>query len=145
MINKNKIKIILVEDDENDSQFIKLCLKKFVEPENLFHFENGADILDFIFKKGKFINRAEDALPNLILLDLKTPKVTGLEVLQKLKTDETTKSIPVVIITSSNEEKDLKHSYQYGANSFIVKPIDYETFARTIESVGQYWINVNQL
>lgn len=144
-MNKNKIKIILVEDDPNDSQFIKLCLKKFVEPENFLHFENGADILDFIFKKGKFVNRAEDALPDLILLDLKTPKINGLEVLQKLKTDETTKSIPIVIITSSNEAKDLKYSYQYGANSFIVKPIDYEEFANTIESVGQYWVNVNQL
>ena len=144
-MNKSKIKILLLEDDPNDSEFIKDCLYKFIEPENLLHFENGADVLDFIFKKGEFINDEKTNLPALILMDLKTPKVNGLEVLQKLKSDDSTKSIPVIIITSSQEEKDLKKSYQYGSNSFVVKPIDYETFSKTIEAVGHYWININQL
>ncbi len=144
-MNKNNIKILLLEDDANDLMFIKDSLKKFAEPENLIHFENGAEMLDFIYRKGNYINYPEGVLPDLILLDLKTPRVNGLEVLQILKADITTKSVPIVIVTSSNEEKDLRKSYEYGANSFVVKPIDYETFAKTIEAVGQYWINIIQL
>jgi len=143
-MHKKIIKILLVEDDPNDAEFIKDILYRFIEPESIFHVENGADALDFIFKKGNFEN-FEKINPSLILLDLKTPKINGLEVLQKIKSDENTKSIPVVIVTSSKEEKDLTNSYKYSANSFVVKPIDYEVFERTIEILGEYWLKINQL
>ncbi len=144
-MKERKIKILLLEDDANDLLFIKEALKKFTSPESLLHFENGADMLDYIFEKGNYTNKANDIIADLIILDLKTPKINGLEVLQKLKAEESTNSIPVVIFTSSNEEKDLRKSYEYGANSFIVKPIDFETFSKTIESVGNYWTNINQV
>ncbi|MBN8569258.1 MAG: response regulator [Ignavibacteria bacterium] len=144
-MKERKIKILLLEDDANDLLFIKEALKKFTSPESLLHFENGADMLDYIFEKDNYTNKANDIIADLIILDLKTPKINGLEVLQKLKAEESTNSIPVVIFTSSNEEKDLRKSYEYGANSFIVKPIDFETFSKTIESVGNYWTNINQV
>ena len=101
-------------------------------------------MLDYIFKKDNYSNESTEIIADLIILDLKTPKINGLEVLQRLKADELTNFIPVVIFTSSNEEKDLRKSYEYGANSFIVKPIDFETFSQTIEAVGNYWTNINQ-
>lgn len=143
-MNSKKINILLVEDDLNDAEFIKDTLLKFISPESFFHVEDGAQALDFIFKEGKYENIKEDTKPGLILLDLKTPKINGLEVLQKIKSDSATKSIPVVIVTSSKEEKDLIDSYKYGANSFIVKPIDYEMFEKTISHLGEYWLNTNQ-
>lgn len=144
-MNERKIKILLLEDDANDLLFIKEALKKFTTPDSLLHFENGADMLDYIFKKDSNSGESNKIIADLIILDLKTPKINGLEVLQKLKADESTNSIPVVIFTSSNEEKDLRKSYEYGANSFIVKPIDFETFSKTIEAVGNYWTNINQI
>ena len=132
--------IFLLEDDENDASFIKTCLKKFTKDENIFHFENGADLLEYVSESKINNNR----LPGLFLMDLKTPKINGLQVLQQLKSDERTKSIPVIIMTSSQEEKDLKDSYAFGANSFVVKPIDFKVFEKTIEAVGNYWLNVNR-
>lgn len=142
---KNIIKILLVEDDPSDAEFIKDALYEFILKKDLFHMENGADALDFIFKKRRFELRKEEDMPTLILLDLKSPKINGLEVLQIIKADENTKSIPVVIVTSSREEKDILNCYKYGANSFIVKPIDYKAFQSTIKAVGEYWIRINQL
>jgi CheY-like chemotaxis protein len=144
-MEKEGYKFLIVEDDANDADFIKKALMKFMKPENLFHVENGAEALDYVFKKGEFENRSEGNDPKLILLDLKTPKINGLEVLQRIKADENTKSIPVIILTSSKEEKDLTDSYKYGANSFVVKPIDYEDFENTIEGIGRYWTIINQL
>lgn len=132
--------IFLLEDDENDASFIKTCLKKFTKDENIIHFENGADLLEYVSKSKINNNR----LPGLFLMDLKTPKINGLQVLQQLKSDERTKAIPVIIMTSSQEEKDLKNSYAFGANSFVVKPIDFKVFEKTIEAVGNYWLNVNR-
>lgn len=102
-------------------------------------------MLDYIFKNGDYSNQSDDIIADLIILDLKTPKINGLEVLQMLKAEKLTNLIPVVIFTSSKEEKDLRKSYEYGANSFIVKPIDFETFSQTIEAVGNYWTNINQI
>lgn len=132
--------IFLLEDDENDASFIKTCLKKFTKDENIIHFENGADLLEYLSESKINNNR----LPGLFLMDLKTPKINGLQVLQQLKSDERTKAIPVIIMTSSQEEKDLKNSYAFGANSFVVKPIDFKVFEKTIEAVGNYWLNVNR-
>lgn len=143
-MSEKKIKILLLEDDANDLLFIKEALKKFTKQDSLIHFENGAEMLDYIFKKDNYSNESSEIIADLIILDLKTPKINGLEVLQRLKADEITNFIPVVIFTSSNEEKDLRKSYEYGANSFIVKPIDFETFSQTIEAVGNYWTNINQ-
>lgn len=144
-MEEKEFKILLVEDDPNDAGFIKDILIKFIKPENIFHVENGAEALDFVFKKGAYENRNENITPKLILLDLKTPKINGLEVLQRIKSEEYSKSIPVVILTSSKEEKDLTDSYKLGANSFVVKPIDYKDFENTIEGIGRYWISINQL
>jgi len=132
--------IVLLEDDENDAAFIKSCLRKFTKEENIIHFDNGADLLEFVVK----LEVSNGRLPNLFLMDLKTPKINGLQVLQKLKSKNNTKSIPVIIMTSSQEEKDLKQSYAFGANSFVVKPIDFKVFEKTIEAVGNYWLNVNR-
>ena len=144
-MQEKTIKILLVEDDDNDAVFIQDALFKFINRENLFRVRNGAEAINFIFKKDEYENRAEAENPKLILLDLKTPKVNGLEVLQAIKTNENTKSIPVIIVTSSKEEKDLTDSYKFGANSFVVKPIDYQEFEKTIEVLGEYWLNINQL
>ena len=142
MVKKN-IKILLVEDDASDADFIKHILYEFIEKKDIFHMENGADALDFIFKKRKYESRRIEDMPVLILLDLKSPKINGLEVLQKIKADENTRSIPVVIITSSNEKKDLENCYKFGANSFVVKPIDYKIFKSTIRTLCEFWININ--
>ncbi len=144
-MEEKDFKILIVEDDPNDADFIKDALMKFINSKNLFHVENGAEALDYVFNKGMFKDRKESSAPKLILLDLKTPKINGLEVLQRIKSDENLKSIPVIILTSSKEEKDLTDSYKYGANSFVVKPIDYKDFENTIEGIGRYWTTINQL
>ena len=119
-------------------------LKKVNLANNLFHVKDGEEALDFIFARGTFSSREADNLPKVILLDIKMPKVDGIEVLRQLKTCESSRSIPVVIMTSSKEEQDIINSYELGVNSYVVKPVDFEGFARAVSQLGMYWLLTNQ-
>ena len=138
------IEILLVEDSAEDAHLVIRALKKNNLGNNILHLQDGAEALDFIFAKGQFSNRKVEDKPRLILLDLKMPKVDGLQVLKAIKTDERTSSIPVVIMTSSRHDKDLEESYKLGVNSYVVKPVSFENFARAVADLGIYWLMVNQ-
>jgi two-component system, response regulator len=136
--------ILLVEDNPQDAELTIRALRKNKLANQLIAVEDGAEALDFIFCRGKYAAREIGATPKVILLDLKLPKVSGLEVLRALKHDERTRGIPVVILTSSQEDPDIKTAYALGANSYVVKPVDFDAFAEAVSSLGLYWLLVNQ-
>ncbi len=138
------VEILLVEDNINDAELTIRALKKNNLANNLFHVKDGAEALNFIYCKGEYAHRSNKAKPKLILLDLKMPKIDGMEVLKILKSDLETKHIPIVILTSSKEEKDLIVSYELGANSFIQKPVEFDKFVKSIVDIGMYWVILNQ-
>ena len=138
------IDILLVEDNPQDAELTVRALKKKNLANRLFVVEDGAVALDFVFSRGKFAGRAPGTSPQVVLLDLKLPKVSGLEVLKTLKQDERTRSLPVVVVTSSREDPDIKEAYALGANSYVVKPVDFDAFAEAVSSLGLYWLMVNQ-
>ena len=138
------VEILLVEDNLNDAELTIRALKKNNLANNLFHVKDGAEALNFIYCKGEYNNRSNKSKPKLILLDLKMPKIDGTEVLKILKSDADTKHIPIVILTSSKEEKDLIISYELGANSFIQKPVEFDKFVKSIVDIGMYWVILNQ-
>jgi CheY-like chemotaxis protein len=144
-MEEEKLDILLIEDNSNDAELTIRALKKNKVASSIVHLRDGASALDFLFGKGAFENRDTGIKPKIILLDLKMPKVDGIEVLRKIKTDELTKKIPVVVFTSSKETSDLEKAYSYGANSYIVKPVDFDAFSSTIAETGRYWILLNQL
>lgn len=144
MNHSDIIDILLVEDNPRDAELTIRALKKrnFANP---FHVvEDGAEALDFVFCRGAYAARNCLMPPKVILLDLKLPKVSGLEVLKVLKADEKTKAIPVVVVTSSREDPDIKAAYGLGANSYVVKPVDFDAFLNAMSSLGLYWLLVNQ-
>jgi len=138
------VDILLVEDNPQDAELTVRSLKKQNLANRLFTVEDGAEALDFVYCRGKYATRSAGQSPKVILLDLKLPKVGGLDVLRALKQDETTRSIPVVILTSSREDPDIKAAYDLGANSYVVKPVDFESFAEAVSRLGLYWLLVNQ-
>ncbi len=140
-----QVEILLVEDNPNDGELTLLALKKNNPGNCVYMVENGKEALDFLFCRGEFADRANCNYPKLILLDLKLPIINGLEVLEKLKKNDITKIIPVVVLTYSKEERDLMTTYKLGVNSYIVKPIDFKQFTDTIKTIGQYWLSLNQL
>jgi two-component system response regulator len=140
----NKVDIILVEDNPDDAELTRRALKKSGIVNCLTHLKDGEEALDFIFCKGTWSDRLSIENPKLILLDLKMPKVDGIEVLRQVKSDDRTKMIPVVILTSSNEDKDIAKCYDLGANSYIVKPVEIESFFRAVSNLGLYWVLLNQ-
>jgi two-component system, response regulator len=144
MIDTDEVEILLVDDDSND---VRLTLRA-LEKENLKNWievvRDGEEALDFVFRRGTFRNRVSAPPPKLILLDMKLPKVDGLEVLRQVKGNPTTQAIPVVILTSSKEERDLVEAYKLGANSYIQKPVDFDQFRQTIKATGFYWLVMNQ-
>jgi two-component system, response regulator len=144
-MNHNSVEILLVEDNITDAELTIRELKKHNMANNLIHVKNGEEALDFIFAEGKFKGQ-RDILspPKVILLDIQMPKVSGIEVLQKVKSDARTRLIPVVILTSSKESPDIKTCYALGANSYIVKPVNFEGFAEAIKNLGFYWLLINQ-
>jgi len=145
-MNANRTKdILLVEDNPNDVELTLRALKKHNLSSRLQVVRDGEEALEFLFCEGKFSLRDKTDLPRFILLDLKLPKVTGLEVLERVKSDDLLKMIPVVILTTSREEKDMLQSYQTGANSYIVKPVDYNKFVDSVAEIGQYWLLVNEI
>jgi len=136
--------ILLVEDNPQDAELTIRALKKQNLANELIVVEDGAAALDFIFCRGLYSTREVEQTPKLVLLDLKLPKVSGLEVLRALKQDERTRGIPVVILTSSQEDPDIKSAYDLGANSYVVKPVDFDSFAEAVSRLGMYWLLVNQ-
>ena len=144
MTDTEAVDILLVEDNPQDAELTTRALKKNNLANRLITVEDGAEALDFIFCRGKYATRNNSQSPKVVLLDLKLPKVSGLEVLRALKQDEKTRSIPVVIVTSSREDPDIKTAYALGANSYVVKPVDFDAFAESVSSLGLYWLLVNQ-
>jgi two-component system response regulator len=143
-MNTNEVEILLVEDSPDDAALAIRSLRHQNLANKLVHLKNGAEALDFIFGEGEFAGRNVDRVPKVILLDLKMPKVNGLEVLERIKADQRTKSIPVVILTSSAEDPDIKKCYELGANSYIVKPVDFDNFSKAVTQLGFYWMLLNQ-
>jgi two-component system response regulator len=142
---QNSVEILLVEDNQTDAELTIRALKKHNMANNLIHVKNGADALDFIFGSGKYANsRDVSFVPKVVLLDIQMPKLNGIEVLQKIKADPRTRSMPVVMLTSSKESPDVQACYDLGANSYIVKPVNFEGFARAIQNLGFYWLLLNQ-
>ena len=144
MTDTDAVDILLVEDNPQDAELTTRALKKNNLANRLITVEDGAQALDFIFCRGKYATRELSRSPKVVLLDLKLPKVSGLEVLRALKQDERTRSIPVVVVTSSREDPDIKTAYSLGANSYVVKPVDFDAFAESVSSLGLYWLLVNQ-
>ncbi len=143
-MTQQQIEILLVEDNENDAELTLHALRKENLANNIHVARDGEEALEFLFCNGAHSGRSFDLPPRLILLDLKLPKIDGMEVLRRLKGDPRTKAIPVVILTSSKEERDLVNGYGLGANSYIQKPVDFEQFRETVKSVGLYWLVINQ-
>ena len=139
----NEVEILLVEDNFNDAELIIRALRKVNLANNLIQLKDGAEALDFLFPKNNFKEAAEQ-LPKLILLDIKMPRVNGIEVLQKIKSHQLTKFIPVVIMTSSKEEQDIVKTYELGVNSYVVKPVEFNSFAKAVSELGLYWMLINQ-
>ena len=139
-----QVEILLVEDNLNDAELTIHALRKGNIANKLFHLKDGVAALDFLFGTGEYTGRNINNKPRLILLDLKMPKVDGIEVLTRIKTDEFTKRIPVVILTSSKEDPDMEKCYLLGTNSYIVKPVEFDNFRKAVSEVGLYWMLLNQ-
>jgi two-component system, response regulator len=145
IMRNNDRKILLVEDNPDDELLTLMAFRDNKIMNEIVVARDGEEALDYLFGKGKFKDRDLNALPQLILLDLKLPKVDGLEVLQQIRSNEETQYLPVVVLTSSREEIDLLKSYQLGANSYIRKPVDFEQFSQAIKQLGLYWLILNEL
>jgi two-component system response regulator len=143
-MSTHEVEILLVEDNPDDAALAIRALKKHNLANKLVHLKNGADAIDFIFGNGLYEGKEYENIPKFILLDLKMPKVTGLEVLAKLKGSPRTRAIPVVILTSSAEDPDIKKCYDLGANSYIVKPVEFDNFSKTVVDLGFYWMLLNR-
>ncbi|HEX9444895.1 MAG TPA: response regulator [Candidatus Binatia bacterium] len=138
------VEILLVEDNPNDVELTLHALQKNNLTNRIEIARDGAEALDFIFCQGPYAGRSIDQPPRVILLDLKLPKVDGLEVLKRLKDDQRSRTIPIVVLTSSREECDIVESYKLGVNSYIVKPVDFEQFTEAVRGLGLYWLLLNQ-
>jgi two-component system, response regulator len=143
-MNSEKLDILLVEDNQDDMELALHALQRGKVANRIFVVRDGEEALDFLFCRGPFADRSFDHPPKLVLLDLKLPKVDGMEVLKHLKGDPRTQKIPVVIMTSSREERDLVNGYSLGVNSYIQKPVDFDQFRETIKNIGLYWLVTNQ-
>lgn len=140
----DRVEILLVEDNPADAELTQRALRRNRVRNDIHWVQDGAEALDFLFSEGAYASRAGLAAPRLVLLDLKLPKVDGMDVLRRMKADVKTKSIPVVMMTSSQEERDLVASYELGVNSYVVKPMEFEEFTRVVGQVGLYWDLVNK-
>lgn len=143
-MSSREVDILLVEDNKDDLELALHALRRERLANRIQIARDGEEALDFLFCRGQFADRAMDRQPRLVLLDLKLPKVDGLDVLKQIKEDARTKTIPVVILTSSKEERDLVISYKLGVNSYIQKPVDFDQFRDTVKQLGLYWLVVNQ-
>lgn len=141
---KNSI-ILLVEDNPDDEELTLLAFRNNHISNSIFVVRDGAEALDYLFKKGKYADRPGNTSPRLVLLDLKLPKVTGLDVLKKIRANSTTQYLPVVVLTTSNQDEDINNSYKFGANSFIRKPVEFIKFNDAIKQLGLYWLLLNEV
>jgi two-component system response regulator len=140
----SEVEILIVEDNARDLELTMRALAKHNLGNRVVALRDGAAALDFLFARGEYEERAIGAGPHVIFLDMKLPKVDGIEVLRQIKADERTRTIPVVMVTSSAQERDMAESYRLGVNSYVVKPIDFDAFVKTIADLGFYWLAVNR-
>ena len=145
MTSLDDVEILLVEDNPNDVELTLRALQKQNLSNKVFVVKDGAEALDFIFASGAYSQRKVEKRPKVVLLDLKLPKVDGIEVLRRIKADSRTSPIPVVMLTSSQEERDVVNSYNLGVNSYIVKPVDFSSFVHAVSELGIYWGVLNKL
>jgi two-component system, response regulator len=138
------VEILLVEDNQNDAELAMHALKKHKLANHIEVVRDGAEALDFVFARGAYGHRDINQTPRVVLLDLKLPKVDGLEVLRQIKSDPRTRKIPVVVLTSSREERDVMESYNLGVNSYILKPVDFQQFTEAVRTIGLYWLLLNE-
>jgi two-component system response regulator len=143
MNDMNIVEVLLVEDNPHDAELTIRALKKQHLANRLFHVEDGAEALDFLFGRGQYEGRQMHISPKVILLDLKLPKVNGLEVLRAMKSDPHLHTIPVVVVTSSAEDPDIQAAYELGANGYVIKPVQFDAFLEAMRRVGVYWLMVN--
>ena len=143
-MEKSEIEILLVEDDTDDAEMTIHALRKNNLANKLTHLVDGEEALDFLFARGQYAGRELQKAPRVILLDIKLPKIDGIEVLREIKANEKTRTIPTVIMTSSKEERDIIISYELGVNSFVVKPVGFSAFAKAVSELGMYWVLMNQ-
>lgn len=144
MLATNDVELLLVEDSRGDEELTLHALHKYQLSHRIQVVRDGAEALDFVFSRGAFAGRPASSTPRVVLLDIKLPKVDGLEVLRQLKGNADTKHIPVVVLTSSQEESDIVAGYQLGANSYIVKPVGFEQLTQTVREIGMYWLILNK-
>ena len=144
MNETHEVEILLVEDNQDDLDMTLRALRKANLTNHIQAVRDGAEAVDFIFCQGTFAGRKFESPPKVILLDLKLPKIDGMDVLKRIKSDPRTKMIPVVVLTSSKEQKDVIESYNLGVNSYMVKPVNFEGFAATVKDLGMYWLLLNQ-
>ena len=140
-----EVDILLVEDDPNDLELTTRVLNKLPWGQRVFAVRDGAEALEFLFGTGAYARRNLRYRPRMILLDLKLPKVDGIEVLRRIKSDDRTRTIPTVVLTSSREERDIVESYELGVNSYVVKPVQFDQFEVAVSELGLYWMQVNTL
>ena len=143
-MDKNTVEILLVEDNPDDVELTLRALEKYNLANKVFVVKDGAEALEYIFATGAYAHRKIENAPKVVLLDLKLPKVNGLEVLRKIKSDKSTKLIPVVMLTSSTEECDIVDSHRLGVNSYIVKPVNFNKFLKAVQELGFYWVLMNK-
>ena len=139
-----RVEILLIEDNPDEAELAIRSLKKNNIANDLVLLDDGAEALDYIFCRGKYSDKSKSVQPKLILLDINLPRVSGIEILRQIKAHDDTKMIPVVILTSSKAEKDIMESYKLGANSYIVKPVNFESFSKAITELKMYWLVLNQ-
>lgn len=140
----NEVEVLIVEDNTSDAELTIRALKKNHLANKLAHVKDGAEALDFLFARGAYENRKEEKTPRVILLDLKMPKLNGIEVLKVIKDDARTRQIPVVVLTSSKEDPDIEECYRLGVNSYVVKPVEFDAFVKAVSELGLYWMLLNQ-
>lgn len=143
-MNVNIVEILLVEDNPDDVKLTLHALRKYHLANNIQVAADGEEALEFLFCRGKYSDRSMLQVPKVILLDLKLPKVDGIEVLKEIKSDATLRKIPVVVLTSSKEDRDIIDAYELGVNSYIVKPVEFDEFVKAISNVGLYWLILNE-
>lgn len=143
-MNIHEVEILLVEDSPYDAEMTIRALKKVNLANKLVHLRDGEEAVNFLFCREQFADRGLSSTPKVILLDIKMPKIDGIEVLRQIKANDATKTIPVVIMTSSKEEQDIITSYKLGVNSYVVKPMDFEGFAKAVSELGLYWMLTNE-
>lgn len=141
---ENIIEILLVEDNARDAELMIRALKKHNFSNKLVHVKDGAEALDFLFGRGDYEGRDTEQCPRVVLLDLKLPKVSGLEVLRVIKQDDRLYRLPVVVVTSSTEDPDMRAAYLLGVNSYVVKPVEFDSFVTAMSHLGMYWLLLNQ-